>query len=158
MTEDGSWKQLLIPKHHMAILPGYTLERATCGVVTAVTHRVVIVLLLLHTLHTKHLLCPAVSTIANCMSHVHAATNINRATSNISLRSHVLYCSPFSCACTLTVCAVHDLQTIATPLAQQMATLYAAYAAIASVRTSIACLAACIVAGYATTESKLVLC
>ena len=41
MQQDGSWEQLLVPEGHIAVLAGYTLERATCGLVKAVTHRVV---------------------------------------------------------------------------------------------------------------------
>ena len=41
MGQDGSWEQLLVPEGHIAVLAGYTLERATCGLVKAVTHRVV---------------------------------------------------------------------------------------------------------------------
>ena len=40
-TADGSWQQLQVLQGHIAILAGYTLERATCGLVQAVTHRVV---------------------------------------------------------------------------------------------------------------------
>ncbi len=37
----GVWKDVTLPAGHVAILPGYTLERATCGLVKATTHRVV---------------------------------------------------------------------------------------------------------------------
>lgn len=32
---------MTVPVRHVAILPGYTLERATCGLVKATIHRVV---------------------------------------------------------------------------------------------------------------------
>ena len=41
ITADGSWQQLQVPEGHIAVLAGYTLEQATCGLVKAVTHRVV---------------------------------------------------------------------------------------------------------------------
>lgn len=37
----GEWKQLTIPEGQIAVLAGYTLERATCGLVTAAKHRMV---------------------------------------------------------------------------------------------------------------------
>ena len=36
---DGVWSDLLLPEGHVAVLAGYTLERATC--VKAAKHRVV---------------------------------------------------------------------------------------------------------------------
>lgn len=38
MTADGVWHHLQVPQGHVAVLAGYTLERATCSLVTAVTH------------------------------------------------------------------------------------------------------------------------
>ena len=38
---DGVWSDLLLPEGHVAVLAGYTLERATCGLVKAAKHRVV---------------------------------------------------------------------------------------------------------------------
>ncbi|DBB06912.1 hypothetical protein WJX82_003537 [Trebouxia sp. C0006] len=37
----GHWRSVVLPSGHVAILPGYTLERATCGLVKATTHSVV---------------------------------------------------------------------------------------------------------------------
>jgi len=37
----GLWEDVTLPAGHVIILPGYTLERATCGLVKATTHRVV---------------------------------------------------------------------------------------------------------------------
>lgn len=37
----GDWRHVTLPAGYVAILPGYTLERATCGLVKATTHRVV---------------------------------------------------------------------------------------------------------------------
>ena len=37
----GDWRHVTLPAGHVAILPGYTLERATCGLVKATPHRVV---------------------------------------------------------------------------------------------------------------------
>jgi len=37
----GPWKHVTLPAGHVVILPGYTLERATCGLVKATTHCVV---------------------------------------------------------------------------------------------------------------------
>ncbi|KAL0039487.1 hypothetical protein WJX79_010346 [Trebouxia sp. C0005] len=37
----GVWKDVTLPAGHVIIVPGYTLERATCGLVKATTHRVV---------------------------------------------------------------------------------------------------------------------
>ena len=36
---DGAWQDLLIPAGHIAVLAGYTLERATCGKCPAVKYR-----------------------------------------------------------------------------------------------------------------------
>ncbi len=37
----GHWTSVTVPVGRIAILPGYTLERATCGLVKATIHRVV---------------------------------------------------------------------------------------------------------------------
>ena len=36
----GEWKDVTVPAGHVLVLPGYTLERATCGLVKATIHRV----------------------------------------------------------------------------------------------------------------------
>ena len=41
MHSTGEWKQLTIPEGQIAILAGYTLERATCGLVAAAKYRMV---------------------------------------------------------------------------------------------------------------------
>ena len=38
---DGTWKDLLLPQGQIAILAGYILERATCGLVKAAKQKVV---------------------------------------------------------------------------------------------------------------------
>ncbi|DBB06910.1 TPA: hypothetical protein ACH3X3_009566 [Trebouxia sp. C0006] len=38
----GTWDDVTLPAGHVIMLPGYTLERATCGLVKATRHRVVI--------------------------------------------------------------------------------------------------------------------
>ena len=38
---NGQWQDVPIPAGHIAIFPGYTLERATCGLIKATKHRVV---------------------------------------------------------------------------------------------------------------------
>ena len=38
---DGTWKDLLLSQGQIAILAGYTLERATRGLVKAAKHKVV---------------------------------------------------------------------------------------------------------------------
>ena len=38
---DGTWKHLLLAQGQIAVLAGYTLERATCGLVKAAKHKVV---------------------------------------------------------------------------------------------------------------------
>lgn len=38
----GTWDDVTLPAGHVIVLPGYTLERATCGLVKATRHRVVI--------------------------------------------------------------------------------------------------------------------
>ena len=38
---DGSWRHLLTPQGQLAVLSGYTLERATCGLIKAAKHKVV---------------------------------------------------------------------------------------------------------------------
>ena len=43
--EQHSFQPVCIPPGHIAILPGYTLERATCGLIKAALHQVVSVLL-----------------------------------------------------------------------------------------------------------------
>ena len=45
----GTWDDVTLPAGHVIMLPGYTLERATCGLVKATRHRVV-----------RTNLCPAV--------------------------------------------------------------------------------------------------
>ena len=37
----GDWEDVPMPAGHVVVLPGYTLERATCGLVKATVHRVV---------------------------------------------------------------------------------------------------------------------
>ena len=37
----GEWEDVTVPAGHVVVLPGYTLERATCGLVKATIHRVV---------------------------------------------------------------------------------------------------------------------
>ena len=54
-TANGSWQQLQVPEGHMAVLAGYTLERATCGLIPAVTHRVVCTVHLCANLLAKHM-------------------------------------------------------------------------------------------------------
>ncbi len=41
LSAGGVWKQLPLSKGQVAVLAGHTLERATCGLVKAATHRVV---------------------------------------------------------------------------------------------------------------------
>ena len=41
MLGDGSWKDVRLAEGRVAVLAGYTLERATCGLVKAVKHHVV---------------------------------------------------------------------------------------------------------------------
>ena len=41
MDSTGAWKQLTVPEGQIAVLAGYTLERATCGLITAAKHRMV---------------------------------------------------------------------------------------------------------------------
>ena len=41
MLSSGSWKDVRLAEGQVAVLAGYTLERATCGLVKAVKHRVV---------------------------------------------------------------------------------------------------------------------
>ncbi len=41
MDSIGEWKQLTVPEGQVAVLAGYTLERATCGLVAAAKHRMV---------------------------------------------------------------------------------------------------------------------
>ena len=38
---DGTWRNLLLSQGQMAILAGYTLERATCALIKAPKHKVV---------------------------------------------------------------------------------------------------------------------
>ncbi len=38
MDSTGEWQQLTIPEGQIAVLAGYTLERATCGLVRAAKH------------------------------------------------------------------------------------------------------------------------
>ena len=37
----GEWKDVTVPAGHVLVLPGCTLEKATCGLVKATIHRVV---------------------------------------------------------------------------------------------------------------------
>ena len=37
---DGEWMHVMLPHGYIAVLPGYTLERATCGLVKAPKHKV----------------------------------------------------------------------------------------------------------------------
>lgn len=41
MDSTGAWTQLTVPEGQIAVLAGYTLERATCGLITAAKHRMV---------------------------------------------------------------------------------------------------------------------
>lgn len=41
MDSAGEWKQMAVPEGQVAVLAGYTLQRATCGLVTAAKHRMV---------------------------------------------------------------------------------------------------------------------
>jgi hypothetical protein len=41
MDSTGEWQQLTIPEGQIAVLAGYTLDRAACGLVTAAKHRMV---------------------------------------------------------------------------------------------------------------------
>lgn len=40
-SSDGSWIDVSIPRDHVALMPGYTLEYALGGLVPATQHRVV---------------------------------------------------------------------------------------------------------------------
>lgn len=37
---DGTWGELPLSQSRVAVLAGYTLERATCGLIKAAKHRV----------------------------------------------------------------------------------------------------------------------
>ena len=40
-TKTGLFEDVLLPEGYILILPGYTLQRATCGIYKAAAHRVV---------------------------------------------------------------------------------------------------------------------
>jgi isopenicillin N synthase-like dioxygenase len=40
-TKTGLFEDVLLPEGYVLILPGYTLQRATCGIYKAAAHRVV---------------------------------------------------------------------------------------------------------------------
>ena len=50
---NGTWTHQLLPEGQIAVLAGYTLERATCGLIKAATHKAVCYQLLL----PEHLPC-----------------------------------------------------------------------------------------------------
>ena len=41
MDSTGAWTQLTVPEGQIAVLAGYTMEQATCGLITAAKHRMV---------------------------------------------------------------------------------------------------------------------
>jgi hypothetical protein len=55
MTPNGEWADVFLPEGHVAVLAGYTLERATCGLIKAAKHRVVCLQQLLYSIvHTTY--------------------------------------------------------------------------------------------------------
>ena len=76
----GHWRSVVLPSGHVAILPGYTLERATCGLVKATTHSVV-----------SMSINPSFSDLWTCIKHTTVPASyrvVTQSTKLVTLNSH----------------------------------------------------------------------